>query len=353
VFFKYLTITPVFEESLAGILPEASGSIVRAAQRIAPTVKFFNLDFSELVFTLFSQGGLVLTFTIMLCRKWRWSESHLLGKIWAAGFFIWVQLLLLGNALPLIDPGTLFPSRGFSRYVGNFHNIQPSSWEAVAMAGIYGFVTLALILILGGIITPTTEHQLRGWRRARKQGATSLPKLSDSSTSFWAVAFMSLAGAAGWFIFARALVESRWFPGHTLPVQTLAYFAAVMLSCGIGFQALLEAKGGRAIGMAAIFLGVVPLMAGAVLGSMSDRFATASAWIVGLSPASTPFYASSTLLSLADFPPEVARAIPRAFHFWLMVGGIVAIWLALRLHAARSAMAARVLAAGGENAQSR
>jgi hypothetical protein len=107
VYFRYLTIMPVFEESLPGLLPASAGAVVRAAQRLAPTVKFFNLDFSETVFTVFSQGGLIVTFAVMLCRKWRRAESHLLGKIWACAFFFWIQILLLGNALPLIDSGHL------------------------------------------------------------------------------------------------------------------------------------------------------------------------------------------------------------------------------------------------------
>ena len=45
------------------------------------------------------------------------------------------------------------------------------------MSGIYGLVTLLLIFILGGIITPSADIQLRGWRRVRKQGDTSLPLL--------------------------------------------------------------------------------------------------------------------------------------------------------------------------------
>ena len=95
VFFKYLTITPVFEETLPDILPLSAGALMDTLQRLAPTVKFFGLDFSEAVFTAFSQGGLILTFIIMLCRKWRRIESHLLGKLWATGFFIWIQILLL------------------------------------------------------------------------------------------------------------------------------------------------------------------------------------------------------------------------------------------------------------------
>lgn len=187
VFFKYLTITPVFEESLPGILPASVGSAMKGIQQLIPTVKFFNLDFSETVFTIFSQGGLILTFVIMLCRKWRRNESHLLGKIWATGFFVWIQILLLGNALPLIEPGSIFPSRAFFRMLkGAMRQAAVSPTEAVVMCGIYGLVTLVLLFVLASIITPSADHQLRGWRRARKHGNSSLPLLSDAATGFWA-----------------------------------------------------------------------------------------------------------------------------------------------------------------------
>ncbi|MCX6873438.1 MAG: hypothetical protein NTW21_06470 [Verrucomicrobia bacterium] len=348
VFFKYLTITPVFAESLPGLLPEATGAGVKAAQRLLPTVKFFNLDFSEVVFTAFSQGGLILTLVIMLCRKWRRAEAHQLGKLWATGLFIWIQVLLLGNALPLIEPGNLFPSRGIARMVRVMPNWEPSATEAVAMSGIYGLATLLLILVLGGIITPSADHQLRGWRRARKQGAAALPRLADAATGFGWVVVMALAGAAGWFLFTRAVVESRWFPGHLVPLRTLGFFVAVMLSGGLGFQAMLEARGGRFVGLMAIIVGVVPIMVGAVLSPISDRLLPTAAWLLGISPLSMPFYASGTLLSISELPATVARAVPRAFYFWLMVAALVTLWLSARLWAARQAMARSVLAAPPE-----
>lgn len=194
VFFKYLTITPVLAETMPDLLPRSAGAIVRAGQQLVPTVKFFNLGFSEVVFTLFSQGGLILTFIVMLCRKWRRSESHLLGKAWAAGFFIWVQVLFLGNALPLINPGNLFPSRAFTRMTRILPDWSPEPFEAVLMSGIYGLATLGLLFFLTAIITPTADHQLRGWRRARKQGRSSLPRLADASTAFWVVLMMALPG---------------------------------------------------------------------------------------------------------------------------------------------------------------
>ncbi len=145
-------------------------------------------------------------------------------------------------------------------------------------------------------------------------------------------------------ITARGSPESRWFPGHTVPLRTLAFFAAVLLAGGIGFQALLEAKGGRVLGLAAIFLGAVPLMAGAVPGTISERMAPIAAWLIGLSPVSMPLDASGTLLSLADLPREIARAVPRAFYFWLFVGMLASGWLVVRLWTARRAIAHSALA---------
>ena len=344
VFFKYLTISPVFHESLPDLLPAHVGSVVRAGERLLPTVKFFNLDFSEVVFTGFSQVGLILTFVVMLCRKWRRAESHLLGKLWAAGFFIWIQILLLGNALPLIEPGTLFPSHGLASMARLAVLWEPTPWEAAAMCGLYGLVTLVLIFVLGGLITPSADHQLRGWRRARKQGATALPRLADAATAFWWVGVMALAGAVGWFLFTRALVESHWFAGHALPLQTLGFFTAVMLAGGIGFQTLLEAKGGRAVGLTAILVAVVPLMVGAVLGAVSAHMLTTAVWVIGMSPLSLPFYAASSLLSIVELPETVAHAVPQAFYSWLAVTVVAAAWLSTRLWTARKAMARNVRA---------
>src|SRR4029079_5210679 len=162
VFFKNLTITPTFQESLPELLPASAAVPLRFAERLSPTVKFFNLDFSESVFTFFSQGALILMFLVMLCRKWRRNDYHLLGRLWALGFVVWIQILLLGNALPLIAPGHLFPSRGFFGLAGL--NWAPRPLEAVIMSGIYGLVTLVLIFVLASIITPSADHQIRGWR---------------------------------------------------------------------------------------------------------------------------------------------------------------------------------------------
>ena len=346
VFFKYLTITPVFEECMPGMLPSTAATVVATGQRLAPAVKFFNLDFSEMVFTLFSQGGLILTILVMLCRRWRRTESLLLGKLWATGLFIWVQTLLLGNALPLVDSGKIFPTREFTRVAKIFSGgWAPQSWEAVAISGAYGLATLLFLFILIRIITPTAEIQIRGWRRARKQKKSSLPLLSDAATAFGFILVMALAGAGGWFIFTRAVIESRWFPGHDVPLRVAGFFIIAMVSSGLGFHALLEAKGGKVVGLAVIFVGIVPLMLGAILSVSSDRLLPVASWLFGISPVSGPIYASATLLSISELPANIARAVPRAFYFWQAISVLVTLWLIVQLCITRRTIAQKAVTA--------
>lgn len=344
VFFKYLTIRPVFEECLPGILPRNIGSAVQVAKNFAPTVKFFDLNFSETVFTLFTQGGLILTFVVMLCRKWLSVEKHLLGKLWATVFFGWMQFLLLGNAMPLIEPGMLFPSRQLSSMARLSDEWAPQAGEAVLMSGIYGGSALVFMMMFTLIITPSPDHQSKGWRRARKQGDPSIPVFSDAASSYWFVMIMAIAGGIGWFVFTRGLVESRWFPGHHVSWEILVYFVFLLMGAGLLFQAVLETNGKRLLGFLTVMIGIVPIMIGTVLGTISDRLIPLATWITGISPLSMPFYASSSLLSIAEIPEQAALAMPRAFHFWLMVFLILMLWRSVRLRSARRAMAQGVMA---------
>lgn len=331
VFFKYLTIRPVFEESLSGLLPTTSGSVIRISQSLVPTVKFFGLNFSEAVFTIFSQLGFILTFISMLSRRWKKNESHLLGKIWGTGFFVWIQVLLLGNALPLIDPGTLFPSRGLTKFLR-----QSSEWdiapnEAVIISGIYGLFTMFLILVLGSIIAPTPETQIREWRRARKQGASRLAWAGDAAPSFCFITLMALTGAASWYIFTKALVESRWFPGHEVHFSVSFFFAAILFFVSVGSILMIEWKGMRSFFLSILLLCIVPIMAGSVLSVASETMIPFAIWIAGISPFTWPFYASGTLLSLSELPIEASRAVPRAFHFYLFVSSFFIVWIISRV----------------------
>ncbi len=354
VYFKYLTIWPVVDENIANLMPGEMGGMMRFAKSMEPDVRFFGLHFSEATFTLFSQSVLILTFVVMLWRRWRQSDSHLLGKAWAFGLFVWMQLMLLGNALPLIEPGLLFPSRQFNRRFLRDANWEPGVIEAVSMIALYGMVTLLLLVVLTFIITPTVERQTRGLRRGRKLGWKRIPRLSDPASSTMMVALMAVAGAVGWTIFAQQLMGSHWFAGHHLAGYAGATFALILLGAGLASQAILEGWGGQKFFLAVIFAAVLPVMAGGIIGSVGDRSLTPATWLAGVSPVSAPAYAAASLVSTDYvFPKEVARAIPRAFWFWQGVTGLTTAWLLWRLRQIRQDRHALVYGEGPEAEESR
>lgn len=346
VFFKYFTLSPVLQEALPNMVPGNVGTVAKIRHALTPEVRFFGFHFSETAFTLFTQGALILTFLAMLWRRWRRAEAHLLGKRWAVALFAWVQVLFLGNALPLIEPGLLFPSREVRRRladVGVAGDWKPQLAEAVGMIGVYGLVTLALMAVLTVIITPTADDQGRGWRRARKLGWRRIPPFSDAAGAFPFVAAMAVIGAVGWTLFARGLVESKWFHDSTLPAHAGPTFALVLLGAGLGFHALLEGGGGRWAFFAALFLGVVPVMVGSILGAASNALLTASTWLAGMSPFSAPFYAAQTLVR-ARAPAE-AGAVPSAFWSWQVITALATIALVVWLWRVRKRRAQAVAAA--------
>ncbi|MEN8694099.1 MAG: hypothetical protein ACN4GG_04785 [Akkermansiaceae bacterium] len=345
-YFKYITILPVAEELASYFSPRRIGEVVELAQNYIPTARFFGLDFPQSLFTLFSQAVLILTMMVMLRRRWRKQESHLLGKVGAVGLFGWIQLVLLGNSIPLIETGTLFPSRELSRRFGRFSGERFADWtpeaeEMLVMLGAYGTVTLLMLWLMSFLITPGHEGLVRGWRRVRKKGEKRLSFLSDPATATPWVLMMAAMGAIGWGVFAKELVGSRWFPEYELPRGTFWMMAASLLAAGLIFQGILEWKGRKVTGLSVLLGGVFPLMVGVVLGASGDEFAAISVWLIGSFPAAWPFYAGNVMVPTHEMPLSVARAMPLAFCFWVGVGLCFSTWICLKLRAYRKVVASK------------
>ncbi|MGB6221753.1 hypothetical protein [Haloferula sp.] len=344
VYFKYVTIMPVVEECFPYLINRRAGALVETYQSLVPTARFFGLNLPQTIFTLLSQGILILAMVTMLWRRWRRSESHLLGKIGAVGLFAWIQLVLLGNSLPLIDTGELFPSRELGRRFGRIAQINPANWtpdpaEGLVMVGLFGLVSLLMMWWMTLIITPNHECQMRGWRRARKVDRKHLPLTSDAATGVpWVMLMIGMAAFA-WWTFARILLESRWFVGYEPTSVAPVAMVVVFITAGLGFSALLEGKGKRAVGMTTIFAGVVPIFVGTVLAVSSDQLATASIWLMGICPLSWPVYGAVVSIPNDDIPREIVKAIPNSFWFWQLVGLLVVGWLLVGLWKARRAVA--------------
>jgi hypothetical protein len=115
-FVKYLTLWPVLVEHAAVVAPKAAENMILGTGITPGTeVPFFNVSFSDLAFTLLVQGTFILAMIVMIWRKWKRAESHLLSKAWGVLIFAWIHLLIIGNALPMAEDGDLFPSQNLRR----------------------------------------------------------------------------------------------------------------------------------------------------------------------------------------------------------------------------------------------
>jgi len=280
---------------------------------------------------------------VMLCRKWRQEEAHLLSQFWAVGTFIAVQVVLLGHALPLIDPGDLFPSRNFRWFTSQAIDWKPDNTEALAMIAVYGLFTTGLACVLAGIITPDRERQIRGWRRAFKNGEDRLPAFGDTDSATLSTGIISICGGTGWYLFTHALLESRWFPGHHAGLHILIIHCLILFAVTGSLQALLDAQGGRAVGMGLLFIGVLPLMAGAIIGSIDNDYLHVGIWIAGVSPLSLPASAPLALLSLADSETMAVRPIQGAARFGWFIWTLISLWMIHRSRTHRQNLKQRIL----------
>jgi hypothetical protein len=338
VFFKYLGITPVVSDNMQFFLPREYERLVKSVQDLTKDAPFFNLKFPEAAFVLFSQGGLIVTFLTMLYRRWSKQESLLLGKLGAVLLNAWVHLLILGNALPLVAQGDIFPSRGFNRFL-RLGNWQPQPAEAAVICIVYAMFSYLLTCLITNLCTSHEELQRQAWRRARKVGESRLSGLADAATSYWVTLIMGLTGVVAWYFFARGVVHSKWFPGHFLTPQNVLVIGVSILVSSITFQAILESSGRIKLIVLTVIFAVVPLMAGSILHAASPKFLHLSIWLAAASPVVQPLLASVSELDVVSLPGELSRTLSYAFYFWGSVHVLVAIYWSYRLWLKRKRLA--------------
>ncbi len=304
-FMRYVTIWPVVMDS-AHIFPEEqirAWRLFASIPRSGGGVDFYHWRFSDILFTLIVQGSFILTLLVMVWRKWRQADSHLLSKGWAILVFGWLGVLQMGNALPGIKDGSLFPTSIGRMFRGNPE--QPRPGDAFQICGFYGVLLLILLVIFIVMLTPSHDAQSRGLRRAAKLGRSRAPFFADESSAFPVVLLLTIAGAAAWAWFTRSVFVSHWFrsdPG----MVTFAFFLAVLAPVSLGYHALMESRGGKWPFLAVVFLGVVPLLAAAIMLASARSTATAATTVsaattvAGASPFALTAYALETIMPVHD-----------------------------------------------------
>lgn len=334
IFFDHLTLWPVLNDQYHHFIPREAGEVTRLLRLLDPQVKFYGLEFSNLFFTLVCQAGVMLTFGMMLWRRWRRADSHLLGKAWAVGVFAWIQVLLLGNALPLIEPGSIFPSQMFRRHFRTRHfEVEPTLAEGIALIGIYGLISLLIALVLIFLITPAPEAHERGLRRAKKLALHRVPVFTDAAGALPFVGLMIAIGAAAWTLFAQAMMSSKWFPGHALPDHAPLVLFLVLANAMLAYHTILEGWGVKRLVICVVAIGIVPPLVGSILATMHDSLQPLAIWLNAASPAYGPIAAAGVLVPgvEADIPLQVRRAVPLSFVFFQGLMLIVSAWLLFNL----------------------
>lgn len=324
-FLRYVTMWPTMLESVH-LLPPRMVLGLREVTGHTPGagVNFFQWNFTDLQFTLLVQGSFILTLMVMVWRKWRQADSHLLSKGWALLVFGWLCVLPLGSALQGVKDGSIFPVQQRIRDLAGSEPNRPLPGEAFTICGFYGLIMMVLLVVTVIMLSPSRDTQTRGLRRAAKLGRKRAPLLSDEFSAFGMVVILTIAGAASWTWFTRSVLGSDWFkadPG--MPAFFL--FLAVLAPVTLGLHTLLEARGGRWPFLAIVFCGVVPVMAAMVVAAASRQSPAPATVTAGASPAVLTFYAVEKLMppefSKSDGVGEFRRASRQALIIWPVVYG--------------------------------
>lgn len=341
VFLIYLTIIPALQEQGPHLFPR---HLVNEADFLSDPgrmVPWFQWNFTPTTFSYLIQACLIFVLGSILVRKWRDPDSHLLGHFFAVGVYAGVVLLLLGNALPMIDSGEFFPSnREFGRFgpAGVLTQHASFGWITILLVG---WALFGLALVLTGIITPSRHETIRGFRRARKMHWRWVPAGSDDASSFFLVLATGFIGIAGWLYFADYLLASRWIRQPFDASGYLALGAAFLLPV-VAFQAVLERDGWRTLILATLFIWIVPPLFALILGAagFGERLGV---YIPSVSGLALPFYGVTVVGGDLNGAGNEAffNRVRIAFLGSLVLYACAGPWLLWRLKAYRSELQQR------------
>ncbi len=350
-FVRYLTLWPVLVEHSSQMAPVHSSILTLSTGIEASSiVPFFHFKMPDLLFTFMVQGSFILSMLVMVWRKWKKSESHLLSRVWGVGIFLWINVLLIGNALPLAKDGSLFPSQGLSRGIEKAAQDAaafglrrapkfpampaPHVAEAAGMSCVFALNLLLLIIMLIIMMTPFAETQQRGLRRALKHGRLRAPLLGDSSPALPLVALLVLVGTVAWWCFNHGVAGSHWFSASRVITWASSWrFLAVLGLTSLLFHAALETSGGRLLFLISVFAGLLPVMAGLIIAVSQKEITETAIWVAGISPIAELIYASLVTLPEPFIPAGPLRtAMNEVSIRWTFIVSVLLVWQWSRLH---------------------
>lgn len=330
-FLHYLTARPVLAEKIFPLLSPQFQNATRHMPFLAPSnAPFFGWEFSGTTFSLIIQGWLILTFGLMVYRKWKNAAAHPLGKGYAMAFFFMLELFILGNLWPnLVRSDRALPM------FGSLGSRLPEEELVLALPMVFIVITLAALFWLLLIITPTRHEYLRGLRRGRKLGLPRSPLLSDEAGSllptlvFVAITvtvtgiILGLMNRSGFY----QRVDPSWFELVKLPAATALVVVHVFV--------VLEYLEIRRLLVLALLSWVAPVLLGIFLAA---AFEMEEPSLYFASPSPITFLAlgaAGPMTGMANDPTftEVSR---NAFLLGALFLTLFTTWMAFRLKAMKT-----------------
>jgi hypothetical protein len=314
--FSHLSVWPVVWGNLGDLLPQIQNSTwLRKVS--APDVPFWNLQVSHWKFALVVQGTLIVTFILMLVRRWRDEEAHLLGKAYAVAWLLWLQIILLGSILPLLEHGRvskIMVLGGTSPWAQAFRQVS-GPVEAAFLALLFGAISFVILLPMISCITPREPTQMVAFRQRKKFGRRRIPWLADGATAAPFAWLAAIITGTAWAVFMERLSTSQAYGLSGFPPAGWAIFIGIAFAMGAIFHFLLEAYSRRVAWMTLFLAGLVPLFTSLVLISISRDWLDTVRYLSSLSPLSAPWQPLDWLLQteFTKLPPDASQNISPNF----------------------------------------
>ncbi len=292
VVFEHLTVRPVVIEQWGPLAVASYGGDVRRPEW--QEVEIFGLGLPQAVFSLLIQGSLIAVAVTMALRKWKASSRHALGRIPALALQGGAAFLILGNLLPLLERGIIFPSVAAAGRGGRWSFLfsgEAGAGEGGAVVALFALILIVLGALLVQAITPTHDESIRGLRRARRLSWKRVPLTADEASALpWALGI----GAVSAFVvhaFGRAMATSDAMAGLNFPSGGILPLALATLLPAVTLAAVSETWQKRGLTFLLLALWTFPALLALVLGAVSDTVAVPGFYVATLSPLTTPFIA--------------------------------------------------------------
>ncbi len=312
VFFEYLTVRPILKECMLEYIPEKSGFIkLLNGDGGGSTVAFFEYKLEAWSFSVILMSSLIISFLVMLCRRWKSITSHLMSKPFAVLFFGFFMLFLVGNTLPIAKDGEMSITQSIrdsrqsffidklsehrqsdrmrERYVKRMRDFDQvlnyyKPLERPFTQTMFGAVCFLLACVVVYIVTPRHDKYLLGLRRARNLKKWWVPLHWDEAPGLLATLVVIGTLSVALYSFSTTLYSGPTMPLHV--VGLVSFIPVVIGYAGVAvlvFYAVYEAWENRGLFFLILFVWVLPIMVAMVMGLKTDHYPTL-VWVSSVSP---------------------------------------------------------------------